>query len=114
MRYYGSSEELLGHYAWYFTNSQDRSWPVGLLEPNDFGLFDMHGNAWSWCQNRFHLNEAKREEDREVVISDLELRALRGGSFRRRPFLIRAAARIGEPPVLQDYAIGFRVVRTWK
>src|SRR5439155_22571080 len=44
-RYYGETEELLPKYAWYLKNAQDRPWPVGMLKPNDFGLFDAHGNA---------------------------------------------------------------------
>src|SRR5205823_2050413 len=51
-RFYGSSEELLGRYGWYGATSQVRTHPVGLLKPNDFGLFDMHGNVWQWCQER--------------------------------------------------------------
>jgi formylglycine-generating enzyme required for sulfatase activity len=59
-RYYGDTEELLGKYAWYTKNSQDRGMlpgeagklgvPGGCLKPNDFGLFDMLGNALEWCQ----------------------------------------------------------------
>jgi hypothetical protein len=44
-RHYGESVELLGRYARYSANSAFRSWPVGGLKPNDFGLGDMHGNA---------------------------------------------------------------------
>ena len=39
-RYYGETEELLPKYAWYAKNSQEMTWPVGSLKPNDFGLFD--------------------------------------------------------------------------
>jgi eukaryotic-like serine/threonine-protein kinase len=46
-RYFGETEELLPRYAWYVTNSQDRTWPVGSKKPNDLGLFDMHGNVWT-------------------------------------------------------------------
>ena len=50
-RYYGGSEELLGRYAWYSQNSRNRIWPCGRLKPNDFGLFDMLGNVYEWCQD---------------------------------------------------------------
>ena len=52
-RPYGETTALLGKYAWYMENSQQR-WmlPVGSLKPNDFGLFDMLGNAMEWCQDR--------------------------------------------------------------
>ena len=39
-RYYGSSEGLLGKYAWYLQNGIHRTWPVGSLKPNEAGLFD--------------------------------------------------------------------------
>jgi formylglycine-generating enzyme required for sulfatase activity len=51
-RYYGAAEELLPRYAWYIGNAHEQAWPVGQKKPNDFGLFDMHGNVWVWCQDR--------------------------------------------------------------
>src|SRR6516225_191938 len=45
-RYYGETEELLPKYAWYLRNSQEQTWPVGSLKPNDLGLFDVQGNVW--------------------------------------------------------------------
>ncbi|HUY31243.1 MAG TPA: SUMF1/EgtB/PvdO family nonheme iron enzyme, partial [Pirellulales bacterium] len=51
-RYFGETERLLGEYAWFTRNSQDR-WmlPVGSLKPNDWGLFDAYGNALEWCRD---------------------------------------------------------------
>ena len=48
--YFGDSLELLDHYAWHLYTAQDRAQLVGKLKPNDFGLFDMHGNVREWCQ----------------------------------------------------------------
>ncbi|MCH9685237.1 MAG: SUMF1/EgtB/PvdO family nonheme iron enzyme, partial [Deltaproteobacteria bacterium] len=49
-RYYsGNSEADLARVGWYDGNSEDRLHAVGELEPNDFGLCDMHGNLWEWC-----------------------------------------------------------------
>src|SRR5262249_1985181 len=52
-RYYGDSTPLLVKYGWYMANAEDHSWPVGMLKPNDWGLFDMHGNNWDWCLDRY-------------------------------------------------------------
>ena len=56
-RYYGLSEELLGQYAWYLTNTLgDRARPCGSLLPNDLGLFDMLGNVYEWCNGRYEAH----------------------------------------------------------
>ena len=52
-RYYGLSVDLLGRYAWYLKNAQQRAWPCGSLQPNDLGLFDMLGNVLEWCQEDY-------------------------------------------------------------
>ena len=44
-RYYGETEELLPKYAWYIKNSQERTWPVGSLKPNDLGLIRRAGEC---------------------------------------------------------------------
>src|SRR5262249_58653600 len=50
-RPHGVSAELLGQYAWDVHNALARAWPVGQKRPNDFGLFDMHGNGAERCQD---------------------------------------------------------------
>ena len=59
-RYYGRSVELLGKYAWYLQNSQDRAWPCGQLLPNELGLFDMLGNVYEWCQEQYYRTRRER------------------------------------------------------
>ena len=117
-RYYGESEELLKKYAWYTTNSAHRTWPVGSLKPNDWGLFDMHGNVWTWCQERYKAKAAfpdgmvieDAEDNLDVVAT--ELRVLRGGSFPDAPPEVRAARRIPLLPGRASNYAGFRVART--
>ena len=50
-RFFGEGAELLVHYARFMRNSDDHAWPVGQLKPNNFGLFDMLGNASECCQD---------------------------------------------------------------
>jgi formylglycine-generating enzyme required for sulfatase activity len=52
---FGAGLDLVGKYAWYSGNSAGQSHPVGTLRPNDLGLFDLHGNVWEWCQDRYVL-----------------------------------------------------------
>jgi formylglycine-generating enzyme required for sulfatase activity len=117
-RYYGSAKALLPRYAWYLGNAHGRAWPVGQKKPNDFGLFDMHGHVWTWCQESAwaypegsKAKPAGDEEDNRGV-SDRLLRVLRGPSFGDRPTLVRASVRSFTRPAKPDDAIGLRVART--
>jgi formylglycine-generating enzyme required for sulfatase activity len=57
----GDAEDQLPRYAWFFNNSANRSHSVASLRPSDWGLFDLHGNAWEWCQGRFDGKEDKED-----------------------------------------------------
>jgi formylglycine-generating enzyme required for sulfatase activity len=78
-RFFGETEELLPKYAWYQKNSENRTWPAGLLKPNDLGLFDVEGNVFNWCKDS---GTEASDEDREELVVDTTLgRVLRGASF---------------------------------
>jgi formylglycine-generating enzyme required for sulfatase activity len=119
-RYYGNAEALLPRYAWYLHDSPDRTWPVGQKRPNDFGLFDMHGNVWQWCQEGYGPYPAgigdKPAEDTEDIkdITDSLIRVLRGASFRRHPQGVRSACRAGDRPARRDDIVGLRIARTYR
>ena len=113
-RFYGHSDSLLGKYAVYEATSAGHTWPVGSLEPNDYGLFDMHGNVWNWChdrQSRHGVDE--RDTGDEEPAGDGKGRVLRGGSFNSPARNVRAARRYPDQPVNRDFDVGFRVARTY-
>ncbi len=117
-RYYGQTEELLGKYGWFANNSPDRSQPVGSLKPNDFGLFDMHGNVSNWCQDRYRTYtvgpSGKAAEDTEDPSPPLDKdgRMLRGGEFVNPAWFLRSAYRNWDQPGDHYFAYGFRLART--
>jgi formylglycine-generating enzyme required for sulfatase activity len=116
-RSYGSSVELLPRYAWYLLNSQGRTWPVGQKRPNDLGLFDMHGNVWTWVQDPTgsYPDGPGAIEDKEDRInnSNAGSRVLRGGSFNYLALYVRSAFRGGAGPG-RNFYVGLRVARTYR
>ena len=117
-RYFGETEELLPKYAWYTKNSQEKTWPVGSLKPNDLGLFDVQGNAYTWCQESYKAyptgkgEEAAEDKEDELVISPTKSRVLRGGSFLYQASVLRSALRNNDVPSYRIFSNGFRVART--
>jgi formylglycine-generating enzyme required for sulfatase activity len=132
-RFYGTSDEMLKEYTWYSkrppklkTDPDDpadphRTWPVGQLKPNDFGLFDIYGNVWEWCQDRMREDVPvgaviEDREDEVLTISDKEARSRRGGSFSYGAADQRSADRDTRNafPMLRRDNVGFRVARTYR
>lgn len=117
-RFYGESDELLGKYVWYAANAQERSWPVGNLKPNDWGLFDMLGNTFEWCQDRdewYGNRKGKTTIEQELanlLVRDKQSRILRGGAYGKQPRNLRCADRFRMAPPDAYSDIGFRVART--
>jgi serine/threonine protein kinase len=105
-----ADEELVGHYAWWFGNARDgglqRAFSVGLLKPNDFGLFDMHGNLFEWCQE-------SATPQQNSFIDDLEC-ATRGGSYYLSFHEVSSdrASRIVSGRKMSAGSLGFRLTRT--
>src|SRR5262249_35669484 len=98
-RCYGETAELLSHYGWYYDNSLGQTQPVGTKKPNDWGLFDMHGNIWNWCQERHKPYAAVKQGERLDDIEDtfsitiINSRVLRGGSFSNPASMVRSSYR---------------------
>ncbi|MEM9273449.1 MAG: SUMF1/EgtB/PvdO family nonheme iron enzyme [Cyanobacteria bacterium P01_F01_bin.143] len=83
---------------------------VGKYLPNNFGLYDMHGNVWEWCQDDKYRNYEDASNYRTARIKrENSLRVLRGGSWKFIPGLCRSAARFYCPPEDAFNIIGFRV-----
>ncbi|MCA9213053.1 MAG: SUMF1/EgtB/PvdO family nonheme iron enzyme [Planctomycetales bacterium] len=104
-RYYGTSDELLGEYAW--CETYDKPQPVGMLKPNAIGLFDMLGNVHEWTATHRGKRGGRH-------ILNLDPMVMRGGSFQTDKKYVRDACMYFEDARTHGFSCGFRIVRTLK
>ncbi|MGB5636273.1 MAG: SUMF1/EgtB/PvdO family nonheme iron enzyme [Waterburya sp.] len=87
---------------------------VGSFPPNAFGLYDMHGNVWEWCLDRWHDNYNGAPDDGSAWLNDNDndnrYCLLRGGSWYDNPRGCRSANRFRSDPGARSGLIGLRVV----
>ena len=90
--------------------SRGRTIAVGSFPPNGFGLYDMHGNVWEWCQDWYGADYyGSSPESDPPGPSAGAARVVRGGSWVINPKYCRAAGRGGYGPSDRGRSVGFRV-----
>ena len=91
---------------------REQTTEVGKFPPNAFGLYDMHGSIWEWCQDAWHDSYEGAPADGTAWMSenDNNSRLLRGGSWYYDPWDCRSANRYRNARVNGDVNVGFRVV----
>ena len=107
---FGDDKSRLGDYAWYISNSGNKTHRVGAKKPNRWGLYDMHGNVWEWVQDRFGSYSSSPSTDPSGPSSGTD-RVDRGGGWSASAGHCRSANRVRGEPGLTDNDLGFRVAR---
>ena len=127
-RYWGNDPDEACRYANVYDNTSKEenrlSWtnhnctdgyaqtaPVGRLEPNAFGLFDMMGNVWEWTCSEYH-SQYNGQENSCMSLESGSILALRGGSWYNRPMFVRAANRNRSSHGGRGVNVGFRLARS--
>jgi formylglycine-generating enzyme required for sulfatase activity len=110
---FGDDEAGLQEYAWFgepFETGKTR--PVGQKKANAWGLHDMHGNVWEWCEDDWHYEHEGAPADGSAWVDDPrgERRVLRGGGWFFPAFSSRCASRIGGSPGSRYRGYGVRLV----
>lgn len=108
--FFGDSPAQLAEYAWFDRNAGGRPQPVGQKKPNPWGLYDICGNVWHWCNDFYgvdYYQQSPSENPRGPQEGDT--RVVRGGAWKFSADNCRCGYRYNENPGYVDVCFGYDI-----
>jgi formylglycine-generating enzyme required for sulfatase activity len=108
--FFGNDASKLKDYAWFDENSGQKPQPVGQKPANPWGLYDMCGNVWEWCNDFYKVDyyqESPRENPRGPEMG--ETKVVRGGAWKFSAESCRSGYRYNEDPGYADVCFGYDI-----
>jgi len=106
---FGDDEAQLSEYAWFWQVRESCAPAVATKRPNAWGLHDLHGSVWEWCEDKWHDSYVNAPVDGSARMEDgLRHRVGRGGSFVSPAVYARSAKRWRLDPLASYWNLGFR------
>ncbi len=106
-----AGDNNLNSIAWYSENGDNHTHPVGKKSPNEIGIYDMTGNVWEWCSDRYselYYQDSPRLNPEGPKTGDF--RVLRGGSWAYTTVLCKVTTREYNRSDFRGSNVGFRLV----
>jgi len=108
--FFGSNPLKLADYAWFDKNSGGHPHPVGQKRPNPWGLYDMCGNVWQWCNDFYQVDYyQKAPQENPRGPKDGETKVVRGGAWKFSDQNCRSGYRYNENPGYVDVCFGYDI-----
>jgi formylglycine-generating enzyme required for sulfatase activity len=108
-----ADQNLATNFAWCDRNAKDKhTHPVGQLKPNKFGVYDITGNLWMWCNDWYDGPYPETPQVDPTGPASGKERIGRGGAFKNDVNHERSAYHWQWPPAAHNFEVGFRIART--
>ncbi len=108
--YFGDSPSKLSDHAWFEDNAGGKPQPVGGKLPNPWGLHDMHGNVWQWCNDFYQVDYYQQSPEKDPPGPKTgEDKVVRGGAWKFSADSCRSGYRYNENPGYADVCFGYDI-----